>query len=316
MIINLKYSALFASVLLILPYAAYADSGSTYVNQRMQIQMATDTCYNTYITGYLNAVVTVINNSTITATISATDLPKLATDYSVLQSDISANNTAQFKTDDKTFHSDGRTANHDATAAIRMAHDKTVKSTLRTDVVPIKSAYIKCLFGVRQQQASLKVDIFSKAIGRAEAHEQNMQKGGLDTSTLNKTIGDANSKIVEFKTAVENAENSTQLKSVMDSFCLYNGCKDSNNFHFAAKVAIDTTQTKLNRLAGMNTTSSYQALVSQAQTDINNAQTTLDQVNSNKYNGTQSNDVWNNIKAASDIIHQLQQIISHKNGKH
>lgn len=312
---NLKYSALLASVILMLPYAAYADSDSPYANQRMQIQVAQDACFNTYITGYLNAVVTVINNSTITSNISNNDIPKIASDYSAIQVDVTQNNTAQLKIDTKAFNSDGRTATHDTTTAIRTAHSKTINTTLKTDIAPIKSAYIQCLFGVRQQQASLKVNMYSNAMTNAETRERNMEKRGMDTSTLNKTITTASSKIEAFKEAVNNAENSTQIKSAMDSFCLYNGCKDPNNYHFAAKTSIDAMQARLNLLTGLNSTSTYQSLVSQAQSDITNAQNALDQVGASKYNGTQSSDVWNDIKAASDIMHQLQQM-SHKGHKH
>ena len=87
---------------------------------------------------------------------------------------------------------------------------------------------------------------------------------------------------------------------------------NADNFHFAAVTAIQVDQVKLNVLATKNNTSSYQTMVSQAQTDIGNAQTALNQVGSSKYQGNQSNDVWNNIKAASDLIHHLQQIVNHK----
>lgn len=103
-----------------------------------------------------------------------------------------------------------------------------------------------------------------------------------------------------------------QIKAALDSFCLYNGCKTSENFHFAAASAIQVDQARLNVLAVKNSTTSYQALVNQAQLDFGNAQTALNQVGSNKYQGTQSSDIWNDIKAAADVIHQLQQIANHK----
>jgi hypothetical protein len=125
-------------------------------------------------------------------------------------------------------------------------------------------------------------------------------------------IGNATAKIQTFELAVQNAQNSTQIKAALDSFCLYNGCKTSENFHFAAASAIQVDQARLNVLAVKNSTMSYQTLVNQAQTDLGNAQTALNQVGSNKYQGTQSNDIWNDIKAAADVIHQLQQIANHK----
>lgn len=66
------------------------------------------------------------------------------------------------------------------------------------------------------------------------------------------------------------------------------------------------------RLREVYETSSFQALIGQAQTDITNAQTALSQVGANPYQGMQSSTVWNDIKAAADIIHQLQQMVNHK----
>ncbi len=103
-----------------------------------------------------------------------------------------------------------------------------------------------------------------------------------------------------------------RLQTALNSFCLYNGCKTGDNFHFAANTAIQADQAKLNLLAGKNSASSFQSLVGQAQVDITNAQTALNQVGSNQYQGTQSSAIWSDIKAAGEVIHQLQEIINHK----
>jgi hypothetical protein len=82
--------------------------------------------------------------------------------------------------------------------------------------------------------------------------------------------------------------------------------------HFAANAVIQVDQAKLNLLAGQNRTPSFQSIVGQAQVDITNAQTALNSVGSNQYTGIQSSTIWSNIKAAGEMIHQLQQIVNHK----
>ncbi|HXX06252.1 MAG TPA: hypothetical protein VEJ68_05460, partial [Candidatus Bathyarchaeia archaeon] len=74
----------------------------------------------------------------------------------------------------------------------------------------------------------------------------------------------------------------------------------------------DAGQAKLNTLATKNSTSTFQSIVGQAQSDLNNAQTELGQVGSDKYQGNQSSTIWTNIKAATDLIHQLQLMANHK----
>ena len=309
---TVKYSAFIALLILVLPYAAYADQGSTqHASQSMQIQLSSLTCINTYATGYLNDVVSAINNSTITSTLANTDIPKLGTDFGALQADATANNVAQFKTDAQKYNADTRTDNHDAMTAIRAAHSKTIYSTLKSEIGPLQSTEKSCLYATKQQQAQHKIQMFNTSLSRVQNMTNKLSSHGANTTALIQTINLANSKIQAFQTAINNAQNSTQLQAALNSFCLYNGCKTANNFHFAANTAIQADQVKLNVLAGKNTTSSYQGLVGQAQTDINNAQTALNQVGTSQYQGTQSSTVWSDIKAASDLIHQLQ-IVNHK----
>ena len=308
-----QYIALIASVMLILPSTAFADqgAGSQTAIYQLQPQLASITCSNAYLTGYLNDVVTAISNSTITAAVSS-DLTKLGTDFSALQADANSGNISQFKTDAKTYNVDSKTANHDALSAIKAAHSKTVNTTLQSDKSKLKSDQDSCLFAAKQQKAQLKIQNYNTVLSHATNMTGKLAKHGANTTTLSQTINTASAQVQAFQNAVKNAQNSTQLQTALNSFCLYNACKTPNNFHFAAITAIQANQAKLSLLASKNTTSSYQGLVSQAQADLAKAQTALNQVGSNQYQGTQSNDVWNNIKASVDVIHQLQQIINHK----
>ena len=310
---RLQYTALIACVMLVLPSAAFADPSpkSKYAEQQLQVQLALLTCTNAYLDGYVNAVVTAINNSTTTATLG-TDIAKTSADFVALQTDVNSSNSAQFKTDLKTYHSDTRTTNLDSHADLKATHSKTVSATLKSETSQLRSTENSCLFVAKQQRAHLKVDMYNNDMARANNMTKKMAKRGEDITGMAQVIDNATAQIQAFQLAVQNAQNSTQLKTAIESFCLYNGCKTPDNFHFAAATAIQIDQAKLNVLATKNSTSSYQGLVSQAQTDIGNAQTALNQVGSNKYQGNQSSDVWNNIKAAADVIHQLQQIVNHK----
>ena len=310
---RLQYTALIACVMLVLPSAAFAESSpkSKYAEQQLQVQFSSITCNNAYLDEYTNAVITAINNSTTTATLS-TALAKTGADFVALQTDVNSSNTVQFKADLKTYHTDIRTTNLDSHADLKATHSKTVSAILKSETSQLRSTEHSCLFVAKQQRAHLKVDMYNFDMARANNMTKKMTKHGEDTTGIAKVMGNATAQIAAFQLAVQNAQNSTQLQAAIQSFCLYNGCKLPDNFHFAAATAIQADQAKLNVLATKNSTSSYQGLVSQAQTDIGNAQTALNQVGSNKYQGNQSSDVWNNIKAAADVIHQLQQIVNHK----
>ncbi|MGI0007669.1 MAG: hypothetical protein ACREAR_06695, partial [Nitrosotalea sp.] len=249
---------------------------------------------------------------TTTSTLTTTDIPKLGTDFSSLQSDASTNNTAQFKTDVNTYNADTKTADLDVKTDVKTTHSKTVNTTLRSDNKQLQSTYQSCLFGVKQQVAQFKANMFNTHIANAQNRAGKLASRGMNTAGLNQTINTANAGVQAFEQAVTNAQNSTQIKAALQSFCLYNGCKTPNNQHFAANTAIQVGQSRLNVLADKNTTSTFQGLVSQAQTDLTNAQTALTQVGSSQYQGNQSDTVWNDIKAASDIMQQLQHMVNHK----
>ncbi len=308
-----QYLALITSVMLIMPSMAFATQGTSgqIATQALQTQFATLTCENTYLVGYLNAVVSAVNNSTLTASVSS-DLSKIGTDFGALQSDANSGNVVQYKTDLKTYNSDSRTSNIDAHNVIMKLHSKSVNTALQTQVNQLRSAYNTCVFAAKQQKAQVKVNAYNNALSHATNMTNKLASHGANTTALSQTLSNANAQIQAFQTAVQNAQNSTQIQAALNSFCLYNGCKTPNNFHFAAVTAIQATLAKLSLLATKNMTSTYQGLVSQAKTDLANAQTALNQVGSNQYQGTQSSTVWNNIKAAVDIVHQLQQIVNHK----
>ncbi|MGI0061503.1 MAG: hypothetical protein ACREBA_03520 [Nitrosotalea sp.] len=311
---HIRYGAFIASLLLVMPLTAYADSGtrSNYASQVLQLKLAAMTCRNTYVTSYLGDVVSVINNSTTTSTLTNTDIPKLGTDFGSMQSDASGNSTVQFKTYMNTYNGDTKATDLDARTAIVTEHSKTVNTTLRSDNKQLQSTYQSCLFGVKQQVAQLKAGMFNTHIANAQKRADRLASHGANTAALNQTINTASTGVQAFEQAVDNAQNSTQLKDALKNFCLYNGCKTPSDQHFAANIAIQADQSKLSVLAGENTTSTFQGLVSQAQTDLTNAQTALTQVGSSQYQGNQSSTVWTDINAASDTIQQLQHIVNHK----
>ena len=67
--------------------------------------------------------------------------------------------------------------------------------------------------------------MYNHDMARAQNMTNKMAKRGEDTSGIHNVIGNATAKIQAFELAVQNAQNSTQIKAAIDSFCLYNGCK-------------------------------------------------------------------------------------------
>jgi hypothetical protein len=93
---------------------------------------------------------------------------------------------------------------------------------------------------------------------------------------------------------------------------LYDGCKKGTNFHFAANSALAVKQAQLTKIQSRNGSSAYSTQITQAQNDLNAAQSILNTIGNGQYSGTQQSTVWNNIKAATDIVNQLWHKFNHK----
>jgi hypothetical protein len=167
----------------------------------------------------------------------STDIAKTSTGFATLQSDVNASNVVQFKTDVKVYNSDSRTANLGAHNILKTVHSKTINTTLKSDASPLGSTENSCLFVAKQQKGNLKSEMYNQILTRAQNMTGKMTKRGEDITEINKVTTNATAQVQAFELAIQNAQNSTQIKATLDSFCLYNGCKTPDNFHFAAATA-------------------------------------------------------------------------------
>ena len=174
------------------------------------------TCIDTHATDYLSDVVNVINNSTITSTITNNDIQKLNADLTALQTDATNNNAAQFKIDSQQYHSDQRTSSLDAISAIRTVHSKTVNSTLKSDNAQLQSSQKSCLFAVQQQKGQVKIQKFDRAMTNAQNLSNRLTEHGANTASLNQTIDNAYDQIQAFQSAVSDAQNKTQTSNCIE----------------------------------------------------------------------------------------------------
>ena len=114
--------------------------------------------------------------------------------------------------------------------------------------------------------------------GQMEKDMANLGKlpGGVDTSSLNATLSQAQAQVIAPLQAALNAStNATQLYDAFRGHCLDNGCVNGTNFHLAAKLKIDETQAYLSYLEQKADASKY---VMVNQTALSNAKGYLNSV--------------------------------------
>ncbi|MGC1708899.1 MAG: hypothetical protein WA799_03755 [Nitrosotalea sp.] len=307
---KMQYAALMACALLIIPAAAFAQtattqSGAATVQQdSMNAALAQVTCQANYLTGYIGDAISVIPN--INSTAISADSSKITTDLQTVTTDTNNDNKTQFKTDLPTLRADFQSGRLDLNHAIKTSTPtKTERSQLRSDMTSLGTTERSCMFAAEQQSAQAKIASFQFAIQQTQTRSHKLYLRGFDTTQLNQTISQAQTNLGNLAAAISSATNSTQLKAALQSYCQYDGCKSGTNFHFAAQSAFDVEQAALNAIKSNPNSGQYSTQISQAQTDLNNAQSILSPVGTGQYQGTQSTDVWNNLHDTQGIINQI-----------
>jgi len=306
---QMQYAALVACALLIIPAAAFADNGSTQNQASVQqsylnAALARVTCQANYETGSISDAISDISN--IDQTAISSDSSKVGSDVQTLTTDANNKDKTQFQTDLKSFVSDSKTATKDLRSAIKNVNPTSDEKTkIKTDFATLKSTEQSCLFSAGQQFANAKIQAFGFGIQKVQNRASNLSSKGIDTTQLGQIINQAQTNLGNLGGAISSATNSTQLKSALQSYCQYNGCRNGINFHFAAQSALSAEQALLNKINSNPNSGQYSSQIQQAQTDLTNAQNALNTVSTSQYQGTQQTTVWNDLHDAQSIIKQL-----------
>lgn len=319
---KLQYAALVACALLIIPAYAFADNSGQQNMQRganqqanLNAQLAGITCEVSLVTSSITIAESDISN--MTKTIVDADAAKLTTDLQKLQTDAQNNNKTSFRADHETLKSDIKTANHDLRSAIKMAHPTRDQMTkLKTDLMALKDVQKNCIFSARQQGANAKVSADQYKINKLENRSAILKSKGLDTTGLDQTLGQAQTNLNNLAGSIASSTNSSQLKSALQNYCQYNGCKTGTNFHLAAQSALAADQAILVKIQANPNSAQYSTQISQVQTDLTNAKNILNTVGTGQYSGTQQTDVWNALHDAGNVLKQLVHELRTNNTSH
>ncbi len=186
-----------------------------------------------------------------------------------------------------------------------------VKAQLRDAYSDLHEDFETCNFDSMERFAQAKIDAYEKVLERAGQRSEDLSEKGVDTGDLDDLIADAEDEILNpLQDAVGDAKTAEELREALGSYCLFNGCKDGMNFHFAANWQIE----KLDSILDLIEEDAEEAGLSDDWDDANDyletASSNLDEIGYDQYEGTEHDDVWDNIRSASgalkDIISELR----------
>lgn len=172
---------------------------------------------------------------------------------------------------------------------------------LREEYDSLKEEYQSCNMDSSKRFGQAKLDAYETILSNAEEKISRLEGKGVDISGLTQLVDDARSEIVEpLSDALEDAENHTEVKEALKSYCLFNGCKDGVNFHFAARFEVEKLASILEALSGNATEAGLGDDVQSAEDDLESAESELDDLGSEDYSEGQQESVWEHVRSAAD----------------
>jgi hypothetical protein len=115
-----------------------------------------------------------------------------------------------------------------------MEEMKAAMESLQSEYKTLRDSENGC-FDIKEY-ANLVLDYYNTALSRYGLTAQNLTGRGINASDLLNLVGNAQSQIVvPLQNGVKSSANSSQVRTILYQYCLYDGCANGTNFHMAAK---------------------------------------------------------------------------------
>ena len=182
-----------------------------------------------------------------------------------------------------------------------------VRAALVSNYKQLVVNYSQCQKQAYTNMTQERVNGYQSQIKNFQEKINDLQERGFNVTVLNQLLSDAQTQIIQpLQSALSNANDSQQVQNAIRTYCLYDGCINGTNFHLDAKFDLTRATIILNDLQTNSAAFNLDnATVSQAQQDLTDAQTALNNVGTSAYQQGQSQTIFNDIQNASKIIVQL-----------
>lgn len=312
-------SVLFLSVLLIVVLTAsiFADdfanstvTSATKTASTTELQRFYDIA-NAEVTFYstvANSMTTLVPSETLTS-----DMTQLQNDLTQIQTYVTAaDRTSLTQFVKGTFQSDLNTVKQDV-VSWRQTNYKNLTAQQKVSLVSgfnqERNDFQSSRLNAYKDFANGRINYFNNVISVYQNRINNLQAKGLDVSSLNQLLSDAQSQIITpLQNAISSATNASSLNQAVKQYAIFDGSQAGTNFHLAAKFNVDELQIALNKLNSITGVS--QTSITQLQGDINTANSILTAVGTNQYTNDQQTQLWNAIKDGWSTVKTVSNSIS------
>ena len=163
--------------------------------------------------------------------------------------------------------------------------------------------------------AHLVLNYYTTALNLYQLRAQNLTNRGIDASNLLNLVDNARSQTVTpLQNGVNSATNSSQLRILLNQYCLYDGCVNGTNFHMAAKFETMRMADLLAAISPNATAAGLGSNVAAAQTSLNAARTEISSWGTNDAKPDQLGPVWTDIRSAAKGSHDIFMALNNSAG--
>lgn len=174
------------------------------------------------------------------------------------------------------------------------------KASLLSQFNQLKKDYDTCQLNSLIGMANGRINYFQNVIETYQKKIDALSAKGIDVSSLNQLISDAQAQIIDpLQTAINSSNNLASINQDLKMYCLFDGCPNGINFHLAAKFEVAKLQIGLDKISNANVS---QTSIAQLQTDITTANSILTQVGTAKYTSSQNTQLFNAIKDGYNVL--------------
>ena len=297
-----KISVLIISFLLLASFALADSDDASY--------LATKTDRISCTLDFHTAVISDLSSKISQASGLSTWLTTLNNDKAKLQSLASAGNQTNFKAFVQVALRNDLKSADEAVRDVRKNFKeynvtKEVRTSLRDSFKADQTNFADCVKQNDLKVAQHKVDYYTKALDKRQDQVNKLAARNISTAEMSSIISQARVAIV---TPLQNAANSgdaSQAQAAFKQYCLWSGCINGTNFHFAAKFEQARLSALLAKVTPMANAAGLSGDVSIVQTEIDASKTALNSVGTASYGEGDKEPIWAHLKSATEDFKKL-----------
>jgi hypothetical protein len=184
------------------------------------------------------------------------------------------------------------------------------KLRLRGDYAVLMAGYRTCNTNTIRDYGNLRVTAFNAILDEYQAKTNKMSEAGVDVDLMNQVLVGATKDIVnELQNALDDAQDAQQMHDAVKGYCLYDGCKEGDNFHLQAKFELAKLKTLAIMIEDREDSYKVSGNLSELKSSLTAAESALDEVGTSAYTDDSKREVWDNLNSAASAAKEIKKVL-------